>query len=114
METLNDPQTRLINLIEARKGWERLTSIPEWLKLMQTMQEQADELQRVIVYRPLTSGDEVYVQEFKKGQLEGRLAVTVAVETILAELDFEIEHLKEQLNADGTESTSGAGFRNAP
>jgi hypothetical protein len=113
MEILNDPQTRLINLIEERKGWEKLTSTPEWLKLVTTLQGQADDLQRNIIYHPLTSLDEIYLQEFRKGQLEGRLSVTVTAETILSDLDFEISRLKEQLDA-GTDTTSGAGFRSAP
>jgi len=113
METLNDPQTRLINLIEERKMWETLTLSPSWMKLVTTLQSQADDLQRNIIYQPLTSLDAVYLQEFRKGQLEGRLSITVTAETIISDLDFEISRVKEQLDA-GTDTTSGAGFRSAP
>ena len=114
METLNDPQTRLIQLIEERKMWEALTSAPAWAKLISTLQEQADDLQRNIIYHPLTCLDEIYLQEFRKGQQEGLLSITTTAETMISELDFEISRIKEQLNERGTDTTSGAGFRSAP
>lgn len=107
-----DVQTKLINALEEKKTWEALTSSPAWGKLIRVLQEQADELQRTIIYTPLTRQDDIFVQEFRKGQLEGRLSITVTAETILSELEFEINQLKEQLDDSGTRSTSG--FRNAP
>lgn len=86
----------LVSLVEERRGWERLTSTPEWGKLVSVLQEQADELQAGIIYSPLRSSDEVYLQEFRKGQLEGRLSVSNTVATLIAELDAEINRLKEQ------------------
>lgn len=109
---MNDPQSRLVNVLEEKKAWEALTSSPAWGKLIRVLQEQADELQRTIIHTPLTRQDDVFVQEFRKGQLEGRLSITVTAETILSELEFEINQLKEQLDDSGTRSTSG--FRNAP
>lgn len=109
---MNDPQSRLVNVLEEKKAWEALTSSPAWGKLIRVLQDQADELQRTIIYTPLTRQDDIFVQEFRKGQLEGRLSITVTAETILSELEFEINQLKEQLDDSGTRSTSG--FRNAP
>jgi len=109
---MNDPQSRLVNVLEEKKAWEALTSSPAWGKLIRVLQEQADELQRTIIYTPLTRQDDIFVQEFRKGQLEGRLSITVTAETLLSELEFEINQLKEQLDDSGTRSTSG--FRNAP
>ncbi len=109
---MDDPQSRLVNVLEEKKAWETLTSSPAWGKLIRVLQEQADELQRTIIYTPLTRQDDIFVQEFRKGQLEGRLSITVTAETLLSELEFEINQLKEQLDDSGTRSTSG--FRNAP
>lgn len=109
---MNDPQSRLVNVLEEKKAWEALTSSPAWGKLIRVLQEQADELQRTIIYTPLTRQDDIFVQEFRKGQLEGRLSIAVTAETILSELELEINQLKEQLDDSGTRSTSG--FRNAP
>jgi hypothetical protein len=39
----------------------------------------------------LKGADEAFVQEFRKGQLEGRLSLTNTIETIIADLDIEIE-----------------------
>lgn len=111
MEEINDPQGRLANLIEEKRLWEALTSQRAWIKLINVLQIQTDELQRVIIYNPLKSHDEAYAQEFRKGQLEGRLSISTTVETLIADLDFEIERLKEQLD---DRPTSPAGFRNAP
>jgi len=112
MEDVNDPQGYLVALIEKKKAWESLTSSPAWMNLVQVLQEQADELQRSVIYTPLTRLDDVPLQEFRKGQLEGRLSITVTAETILSELDFDIDRVKEQLNA--SESGSSSGYRNAP
>lgn len=112
MYDLDAIQGNLTKLIDMRKAWESLTSSPAWLKLIQVLQEQTDELQRTIIYTPLSRQDDIYIQEFRKGQLEGRLSVTVTAETILSELERDIDHLKEQLNDDRDTTTSG--FRNAP
>lgn len=81
----------LVSLIDERKGWERLIATPEWGKLVTMLQGQADELQRTIVFTPLMTGDGAYLQEFRKGQLEGRLSITNTIETIISELEAEIE-----------------------
>lgn len=112
MEDIRDPEGKLVALLEQRKAWEALTSSPAWTKLVRVLQEQADELQRSIIYEPLKCLDEIYVQEFRKGQLEGRLSITVTAETILSELEFDINRVKGILDDSGTGSTSG--FRNAP
>jgi hypothetical protein len=112
---MEDPQTALINLIEERKLWEALTSSPAWSKLVSVLQDQADGLQRAIIYTPLQSADEVFAQEFRKGQLEGRLSVSVTAEAVMSELDADIQRLKEQTNASSTiDSTSGRARHLAP
>lgn len=108
-----DLQTTLINLIEERKLWETLTSSPSWSKLVATLQDQADELQRNIIYQPLVDSNAVYLQEFRKGQLEGRLSITVTTETILSELEEDINRLKGQLDASGNNSELAGRGRNA-
>lgn len=112
MEDIRDPQGKLVQLLEARKAWEALTSSPAWTNLIRVLQEQADELQRSIIYTPLAHQDDIYAQEFRKGQLEGRLSITVTVETILSELEFDINRVKELLDDGGTKQSPG--FRNAP
>jgi hypothetical protein len=80
----------LVSLIDVKREWQSLLDSPQWGKLVEVLQAQVDELQQVLL-RPLSSRDEVFVKEFQKGQLEGRLSITNTVETIIAELEVEIE-----------------------
>lgn len=106
---MQDPEGKLVQLIEERKLWETLTSSPAWMNLVTVLQQQTDELQRVIIYNPLTRLDDVYLQEFKKGQLEGRLSITATIETIMSDLEYEINQIKEFLDGPGTESSGRNG-----
>lgn len=112
MNAYADPQSKLATLLEEKKAWESLTSSAPWRKLITVLQEQADQLQFNIINVPLTRQDDVFLQEFKKGQLEGRLSITTTAETIMSELEFELDRIKEQL--DDSRDTTTAGFRNAP
>lgn len=87
-DDLRDPD--LVSLIDEKRAWQRLIDTPEWGKLIAVLQGQVDELQGVL-FRPLSSKNEVYLREFQKGQLEGRLSVSNTVETMIAELESEIE-----------------------
>lgn len=112
MADYTDPQSKLTTLLEKKKAWESLTSSTPWMKLVRVLQEQADELQRSIIYTPLTRQDDIFLQEFRKGQLEGRLSITTTAETILSELEYDLDRIKEQL--DDSRDTTTSGFRNAP
>lgn len=112
MADLIDPQSKLATILEEKKAWEALTSSAPWRKLIRVLQEQADDLQHNIIYVPLTKQDDVFLQEFRKGQLEGRLSITTTAETILSELEFDLNRIKEQL--DDSRDTTTSGFRNAP
>lgn len=103
---MNDPQGKLAQLIEERKGWERLTSTPEWINLVQTLQQQADDLQNVVINTPLRKLDDALEQEYRKGQLYGMLSISNTAQTIMSELDFEIQRVKENIDA-GPEQSSG-------
>lgn len=84
----------LVTLSDEKREWQRLLDSPQWGKLMAVVQEQVDNLQQVIVFTPLGSADGVYRQEFQKGQLEGRLSVGNTVQSIIENLDIEIERVK--------------------
>lgn len=90
---MSDDRERLADLQHERRQWESLIESPEWGKLVGILQEQADGLQREILFMPLASADMAYTQEFRKGQLEGRLSISNTVETILENLQVEIESL---------------------
>lgn len=85
---------RLADLHYELRQWEALIETPEWGKLVGMLQEQADGLQRAILFSPLAGADSVYQQEFMKGQLEGRLSISNTVETLMETLKVDIETLQ--------------------
>lgn len=98
---MSDDTSRLSDLHFERKQWEKLIESPEWGKLVGILQQQADALQQEILFNPLAGHDAVFAQEFRKGQLEGRLSISNTVETVLGEIQAEIETLTRK-DEDGT------------
>jgi hypothetical protein len=98
---MSDDRSRLSDLQFERKQWEKLIESPEWGKLVAILQTQADALQQEILFSPLAGHDAVFTQEFRKGQLEGRLSITNTVETVLGEIQAEIDGLTRK-DDDGT------------
>lgn len=90
-----DRELDLATLQDLRKQFQQLLDHPAWGKLIAVVQGQVDELQQVCL-RPLSSPDEVYVREFQKGQLEGRLSLTNTLETLIAELELDIERKQNE------------------
>lgn len=64
------------NLSSLKKDWEELQTNPAWVSLVEALQAQTDTLQQAILFGPVTSAEELYLIERKKGQLEGRLSIT--------------------------------------
>jgi len=103
---------RELELLLDNKGWRRAVSL---------VQVQVDGLQRDILNTPCTSLDSTLSQEYKKGQLEGRLCLSALVETELESCEVTINNLRRQINeriddtnggSTGTSNPSGSG--NAP
>lgn len=67
--------------------------------LSAVIQEQVDELQRDITQHPVTP-ETVYVQEFKKGLLMGKLSYEDLIDTILAGTQYDIRRKHEQRDTD--------------
>lgn len=89
-----------LSAVEQKKMWEGLLVHPAWLQLIQVLQEQTDVIQNEILFAPVTSAEDVYRQERKKGQLEGRLSITNTAQTILAMLEQDIAHDTENSKGD--------------
>jgi hypothetical protein len=90
MDELNERDPDLATLQDMRKQFQQLLDHPAWGKLIAIVQGQVDELQQVCL-RPLAHESEVYLKEFQKGQLEGRLSFTSTLETLIGELELDIE-----------------------
>ncbi len=68
-----------------------LLSSRAWAQLVGTLQEQADALQRQIVYGTVTCEGDVYAAERAKGQLIGLLSASAAAQTILEDLEYSLK-----------------------
>ena len=84
------------NLSERKRAWENLTESTAWVELMQVLQQQADSLQQDILFGPVASEGDVYAMERKKGQLEGRLSLAGTVNTIIQNIEFDLQQAIER------------------
>lgn len=100
---MNEKQTARLSPREQKREIERLLETPGWGIIVGVLQAQTDRLQNEILFGPVESEGDVYRLERKKGQLEGRLAVTAMVEALLADLEMDIQRAEAQ-GADDVEA----------
>lgn len=100
-----DTQSDLNSEIERRNLLQALNTDKGFLLLNSIVQEQVDELQRSILFDPCEGVDSAWLQEYKKGQLVGKLSWAQALDAAIESLNIRIDHLKEQVT-DDTESGS--------
>ena len=84
----------LNNAIELKRKLEALCEDRGFLFLNTQMQEQVDDLQQSILFSPCNSLDSAIAHEYKKGQLEGRLAWKNLLDGLLTNLTIEIDNLR--------------------
>lgn len=82
-------------LREELHGLEMLEKTPAFLVLVATLQAEIDEMQRALVLTPTMNLDSCLHQEYRKGQIEGRMAMARFVEDRKEALRYEIDQLKE-------------------
>lgn len=80
---------RVLNELLENKGWRRVVAI---------VQQQADAIQQEILFTPCLSLDSAIAQEYKKGQLEGRLCLSNLLETEVEMCEVTISNLRRQIN----------------
>ena len=92
-------------LREQKREFQRLLESRAWVRLATILQEQADSLQKGVIFVPLKSLDGALEMEYNKGRLAGILSVTAILETEMANLDTEIEiaEAKEESNGNGSD-----------
>lgn len=86
-------------LQDMRKQYQSLLEHPAWCKLMAVVQGQVDELQQILLM-PLKAPEEVYMREFNKGQLEGRLSLTNTLQTLIETIEFDLERTEDERRDD--------------
>lgn len=88
-------------LSDQKKGWEKLIATPEWGQLVAMLQGQVDSFQQQILFRPLAKLEDALPQEYMKGQIEGRLSISATVETIIEQLEGEL-NIERKRNEHGS------------
>lgn len=76
---------------------EELVKLPAMIKIFAELQAEIDTMQNSIVMSPVRDAGDVYVQEYRKGQIEGRLAIATSIENRIETLRYEINQQKEKL-----------------
>lgn len=85
---------------EVLRFYHELLRTPGWIMLQALLQQQVDAMQQEILFTPCKSIDDAFQQEFKKGQLEGRLAVAELVNTAIANAEYD-KSLNKGANENG-------------
>lgn len=101
--------------IEQKRLLERLAEDPGYLLLQSILQTQVDKLQNEILFTICSSLDMAITAEYKKGQLEGRLALEQLRLSAIDNLKLDIERIqKDEYNSDnsGTNSPGNTGTSN--
>ena len=94
--------------LESKRVLEQLLENKGWLRAVSLVQEQADRLQDEILFTPCSGLDSAMVQEYKKGQLEGRLCLSALIQTEIDVCESTIFNLRRQQD-ERTSDESGKG-----
>ena len=93
---MSDTSQELGNLSVRKRDWEVLLKNPAWEQLVDILQEQANTLQQLILFKPLTDQMGLYERARLLGKLEGLLSVTATVESLQQELSLDIRQAKQR------------------
>ena len=105
--------------LESKRVLEQLLDNKGWIRAVSLVQEQADGLQDEILFTPCAGIDSAMAQEYKKGQLEGRLCLSALIQTEIDVCESTIFNLRRQQNErsndeSGADGISGNGGQSAP
>lgn len=89
--------------LESKRVLEQLLDNKGWNRAVCLVQEQADRLQEEILFTPCAGIDSAMAQEYKKGQLEGRLCLSALIQTEIDVCESTIFNLRRQQNEYGNE-----------
>lgn len=98
---------------EKKRLLEDLALHPGYLLLNGALQEQADLLQRSIVFERCRSIDDTLSKEYDKGKLEGRLAVEAVRVALINSLNIDIDRSIEDASRRTTDRVDDSDNRTA-
>lgn len=99
--------------LESKRVLEQLLDNKGWNRAVSLVQEQADRLQDEILFTPCAGIDSAMAQEYKKGQLEGRLCLSALIQTEIDVCESTIFNLRRQQDEHSSGNESGADGRPA-
>lgn len=76
---------------------EELEQNPAFIFVIERLQADINAMQNALVLKPLSSMDEVLGQEYKKGQVEGRLSLALYITQRKEELNYELDLIKKEI-----------------
>ena len=82
------------SLTVQKRELQDLLSSRAWAQLVGVVQEQADALQRKVVFGPITCTGDIYEMERAKGQLLGLVSLTNTAQTMLEDLEHSLKLLE--------------------
>lgn len=106
---MTEQRITLENQLEKKRALTQLLENRGWVTLQQIVQQQVDVLQNDILFTPCANLDSAIAQEYKKGQLEGRLSLAHLVMTELDVCESQIRYLKEKQSANSDDDSSRRG-----
>ena len=100
--------------LESKRVLEQLLENKGWIRAVAITQEQADRLQSEILFTPCGGLDSAMAQEYKKGQLEGRLCLSALVQTEIEVCTMTITNLRRQQDDRNNDDSGVTGNNSAP
>lgn len=92
--------THDLNALDRKRGLKALLESTGWSILVATMQDQVKARIEALVLSPLKTSDEVYQQEFSKGEISALQLVLRLPELLMDEVAFAEATAGEQENED--------------
>ena len=77
-----------------------MQSSSAWAMITQVVQDQVDTLQNLILFGTVESSGDIYRLERMKGQLVGRLSLTRTMETLLENIEVDLNLSRIEADAD--------------
>jgi len=90
-----DENAELTALLVKKRELEVWMELPVTKTLFALLQADVDLMQNQILLQPLGSADDVFKQEFQKGELKGRVSLQNILDTQMSNLEYDIANLRK-------------------
>lgn len=88
-------ETRRVDVTVQLRELQTLQLSAAWRQLTGVIQEQVDMLQNRIIFGEVKAAEDLYMIERLKGQLEGRLSLSMTLETLIETLEMDLKQVQK-------------------